>query len=191
MDSMEKRRQLEALRDFFFAESAGQMAAAYAALAETAALKLPSVDDWDAVEFAFNRLFIGPKAPLAPPFSSVYLEPEPQVMGKSTLIARQVFEMIGLQSPWQGTLPDDHLSLELDACLRFSEIRQAANSHEAEELWNYFLFDHLAKWLPLWIDRVRKADQVPEAIHAVINVLADWLAEETHDLKPVDVAIGR
>ena len=190
MNETECQRLLEALRDFFFAQNATQLANTYAVLEEAVSFDLPIVDDWEMVEFAFNRLFIGPKAPIAVPFASVYLDSEPQVMGKSTLITRRIFEMLGVQSPWQDSLPDDHLSLELDACIRLSAIRQASDSSETEELWSYFLHEHLAKWLPLWIDQVRTAEQVPAAIRSVIDILGDWLAGEVRDLKSADMAIG-
>ncbi len=190
MNDTQDQQQLQALRDFFFAQNAAQLSDAYAALDEAVSIDLPKVDDWEAVEFAFNRLFVGPKALIAPPFASVYLEPEPQVMGKSTLISRQIFEMLGVQSPWQGTLPDDHLSLELDACIRLSAVRQAGDSPEVEDLWSYFLQAHLDQWLPSWINRVRSAEQLPPAIHTVTDILAAWLADEMRDLKSTEPSIG-
>ncbi len=186
MNDTQELQQLEALRDFFIARNEVQLAAAYAALNMAVSFDLPSVNDWEALEFSFNRLFIGPMAPFAPFFASVYLEPEPQVMGKSTLITRQIFEMLGLQSPWQESLPDDHLSLELDACIRLLTIRQAHSSPEVEDLWNYFLQEHLAQWLPSWFKRVRAAENLPAAILITIDVLAAWLAEKIDSLKSTD-----
>lgn len=75
---------LEALRDFFLARDATGMQAAYRSLAlqESGA---PAAGDWSVLEFAFNRLFVGPQAVPAPPYASVYLDEQPHLMGPTSL----------------------------------------------------------------------------------------------------------
>ena len=177
--------------DFYFAENVSHLAEAYAALSKTVPFELPVVDNWDEVEFSFNRLFIGPQAPIAPPFGSVYLEPEPQTMGKSTQVVRRIYEMIGCQSPWYGTLPDDHISLELDACIRILGILDTNSSAEVQDLWHFLLLEHLAKWIPPWSTRVCSTDNVHEAISTVTTILSEWLNGEISHLKSDDLVIGQ
>jgi TorA maturation chaperone TorD len=170
--------QLKGLRDFFIAPSAAELSVAYDYLADWVAQPAPTVVDWQTVEFAYNRLFVGPKAPLAPPFASVYLEPEPQLMGKSTMQVRQIYALVGLESPLKNRMPEDHISFELDAyrqlCVALTEVRSA----ELTGLRTYFLNRHLYRWLPQFISRVRQTDDVPVAIHFVVDCLGDWLAKE-------------
>jgi TorA maturation chaperone TorD len=170
--------QLKGLRDFFIARNAAELGAAYAYLADWVNQPAPAVTDWQAIEFAFNRLFVGPKAPVAPPFASVYLEPEPQLMGQSTLHVRQIYELVGLRSPLKNIIPEDHLSFELDAYRQLAVASTEVASPELTALQHYFLNRHMHRWLPEFISRVRLAEAVPEAIHFVIDCLEAWLTHE-------------
>ncbi|MEW5723943.1 MAG: molecular chaperone TorD family protein [Thermodesulfobacteriota bacterium] len=164
------------MRDFFLSRDAADLAAAYKTLAGLG--PAPDPGDWEAVEFAFNRLFVGPMKLAAPPYASVYLDPEPRVMGESTLQARRVYQALGLESPWEGRLPDDHISLELDACLHFQAALAKAPAEELSALWRYFILEHLGTWVPRFVDRVREAPLVPAPIVFVIDQLVAWLDQE-------------
>ncbi len=170
--------QLKAMRDFFSARNATELAAAYTYLADWVSQPAPVVTDWQPVEFAFNRLFVGPKTLLAPPFASVYLEPEPQLMGQSTLQVRQIYQLVGLESPWKNIIPEDHLSFELDAYRQLSIAAQQVQSKELQALQDYLLTRHLNIWLPQFIERVKTAVSVPAAIIFVVECLAAWLNRE-------------
>jgi TorA maturation chaperone TorD len=173
---------LQALQDFFMAPHALEMAAAYEALALLADAPAPYVEDWRAVEFAFNRLFIGPKALLAPPFASVYLEPEPQLMGRTTLQIRELYTLLDLQSPWKNVVPDDHISLELDAYRQLLAAEAATHAPELA-LARGYLAAHLRRWLPAFAARVQSAGVTPPAIWFVAAQLARWVVT-TGDAPP-------
>jgi TorA maturation chaperone TorD len=182
-------RVAAALRDFFIAADAGHMAEAYTRLAEATGGEAPEPDDWEAIEFAFNELFVGPKAPLAPPYGSVYLEPEPQFMGPTTIQVRHLYGAMGLVAPGEGSFPDDHLSLELDAHLRIKAAMEGGLDRSEDglhwgELWRYFLEDHLGVWVPLFAGRVRRAEGVPDPILFVVDQLTGWLEGEKSSLPP-------
>ena len=66
-----------ALRDFFSAGCAAELADAVPALCAGRTL---GEDEARELEYEFNRLFVGPQAVPAPPFASIYLEKEPQLM---------------------------------------------------------------------------------------------------------------
>jgi TorA maturation chaperone TorD len=183
MDNHCSLSTLAALRDFFMAQNTAGMAAAYSHLAASPMEAAPAVPDWHSVEFAFNRLFVGPKALLAPPFASIYLEPEPQLMGRSTLNVRYLYQMMGLASPWQNSLPDDHLGLELDAYYQMQTVLSQVSLAELKALREYFLLGHLNCWLPQFISRVKTAPDTPAPIIFVVDRLNVWLQAEVSSLK--------
>ncbi len=171
------RGVLPALRDFFLAADAEQLCGA--------ALRLPgevfALCDWDEVEFSFNRLFVGPMAPEAPPYASVYLEPEPVLMGPSTLAVRELYARLGLVSPWKNRIPDDHLSLELDALLALGVTLPGEAGRELAAQRALFLREHVARWVPEFVRRVRDAAPHP-AVARAVDLLDRWLDLELQAL---------
>ncbi len=166
---------LAALRDFFMAVDGHSMAAAYTRLAAAAAEPAPLVEDWLPVEFAFNRLFVGPRALLAPPYASVYLDPEPQLMGQTTLRVREIYRLLDLRSPWENVIPDDHISFELDACRQLLVVQQTIASPELDAVCRY-LVAHLQRWIPAFAARVQAAPGTPPALLFVVEQVQRWLA---------------
>ena len=167
-----------ALRDFFVAKNAADMRKALAGLPSGMRPDCSREMDWEQTEFAFNRLFVGPMALEAPPYASVYLEDEPQVMGRTTMLARSVYEMIGLVSPWKNTLPDDHVSLELDAALALHRMLQATSPDvrgQLEELRGFFLEEHVQIWMPRFCERIESAASVNPVLLNVAAALRHWL----------------
>jgi len=179
---VDRDRVLVALRDFFAAPDGRAMVAAYAALTQAdpggkaANADAPDPDD---LECAFNRLFVGPGKVAAPPYASVYLDSDHRLMGDATRRVAAIYDAIGLASPQPGSLPDDHLALELDAVLAFRALTARGPNAELDALWRYFLDDHLALWLPQFADAVRRAGPVPAAISHAVALLSTWLDEET------------
>lgn len=166
-----------ALRDFYIAGQGDEMADAYGRLASINAM-MPKIDNQDALEFGFNRLFVGPKAPEAPPYASIYLDEDGLVMGPSTDEVRDLYQSLGVESPWKGAFPEDHLALEIDACLM---MRQAIDTCEVDslvEIYADFLETHLLKWVPLFVKRITALDSAPAPIAAVACLTVDWLKQE-------------
>lgn len=170
------------LRDFFLARTGDDLAAAYAGLAADGGAGSfpadPATVDWEVAEFTFNKLFVGPKALQAPPYASYYLEPEPQLMGQSTLRVRRLYEMAGLVSPLEGRLPCDHLGVELDAALGMLTMADRSETEEPRALWRYFRDAHLKAWAPLFLDKARQADAGHPAIDLALDRLEAWLDEQ-------------
>ena len=167
-----------ALRDFFMARNQTELRTAYLALAQAAPQPAPRGIAWDELEFAFNRLFVGPKALFAPPYASVYLEPDPQLMGRTTLKMREFYQLLTLASPQRQQLPEDHLGLELDAYRQLQIASTQVNSPELLMLLGY-LCNHLSQWVPHFVARVHRAAGTPPALLFVVDQLAQWLADET------------
>lgn len=166
-----------ALRDFFLAADAGGMREAFVVLSQNR----PQADldgqilhrqDWSEAEYAFNRLFVGPMAPVAPPYSSVYLDPEPGLMGESTTVMRELLREIGLRSPFGTAMPEDHVSLEIDALLHLT----AASDGEPEiGRLRDSLLAHMRAWIPGFIERAREADPEHPVLTSALNELDLWL----------------
>ncbi len=172
------------LRDFFAAANGTDLAQAYARIAAHCEAP-PPPDNWDETEFAFNRLFVGPGPLAAPPFSSVYLDPEPKLMGRSTSLVRAVHQALGLQSAWFGSVPDDHLAVELDTALALNALAAKALANaELAELRRYFMVGHMGRWVPLFADRVLAQHPQPGPIVTAIRRLELWLAEQIAALPP-------
>jgi putative dimethyl sulfoxide reductase chaperone len=172
-----------ALRDFFIADSGNKMLLAYQELCAVHP-ELPVEESADTIEFAFNRLFVGPKAPVAPPFASVYLEENELVMGRTTLDARDLYASLGLSSPWQGEFPDDHISLEIDACLHLRQLMSQAKDNTITEFYQQFLQEHLLEWAPVFNHRITSAEGVPATIEAVTGLMMTWLQQELTSTMP-------
>lgn len=167
------------MRDFFIACRSSEIAAACSGLfpESNPAVSFAAIN-WKEVEFAFNRLFVGPQSVLAPPYASVYLDHEPYTMGETTVSVQRFYQMIGLVSPWKGKLPDDHISLELDACLHMRAGLRKRNSSQLGDIYAYFLNEHLNLWIPDFVKKIIEARETHRLIGWVAQELDNWLAGE-------------
>lgn len=160
---------VQQLSRFFFASNALEMMTSYGALALF--FPIPTVDDWSAVEFSFNRLFVGPRALLAPPYASIYLDGDhTRLMNESTLKIRQLYELVGLASPWLNKIPDDHVALELDALWQIEAAMEIVDSPQLRDVYAY-LMSHLQTWIPLFYERVLSVEDVHPAVTRVTEIL--------------------
>ena len=172
-------RILTCLRDFFISRQSSEIAKACIALSHECPESVPvAATGWQDVEYAFNKLFVGPQAILAPPFASIYLESEPHVMGETTLMVRRLYQTVGLVSPWEGKIPDDHISLELDACLHIRMGLLKSGSSQLCDIYSYFLNEHMARWIPAFLARITAAQELSKVIGWVGRELDNWLVCE-------------
>ncbi|MFW5731206.1 MAG: TorD/DmsD family molecular chaperone [Desulfonatronovibrionaceae bacterium] len=176
---------VEALRDFFAADNALAMEKAYLALDRENFLPLPTVREWNKAEFSFNRLFTGPQALEAPPYASVYLQPEPLLMAETTMTVRKVYESMGLASCWKNTVPDDHISIELDAARILLQLKHQPDREESDELRKFFVQEHMGTWIPAFCSRVENSGHAHEAIVGVCRILAIWLKQQIREIQDV------
>lgn len=173
---------IAALRDFFMARNSEELRKAYALLFDERTLQKgvsltlfePQIEtvtlqEWVETEYNFNHLFVGPKAVSAPPYASVYLDPEPQMMGRTTLDVRGLYRELSLVAPslgQGGLLPDDHVSLELDALLALLSVQIWACSPEGPsdlecECRQHlsWLLGHMATWIPVFVGRAKNDER--------------------------------
>jgi len=180
-------RLAQALRDFFAAADADALALAYAGI-KTCGAAPPEPVSWLETEYAFNRLFVGPGALMAPPYSSVYMDPEPRLLGNATEMVRAVHELLGLEATFQSSgMPDDHLSVEIDTALTLRARHEAAPDNEnLRVLRRYFVAEHMDAWIPVFADRVLRSPATPAVIGFAVRKLEKWLRAEKDVLPPYD-----
>ncbi len=166
-------QSIQQLSNFFFASDARGMKTAYDELADI--FPAPTVDDWSAVEFSFNRLFVGPRALLAPPYASIYLDSDnTRLMGEATLQIRQFYGMLGLVSPWLNKIPDDHIALELDALWQIETALLEKDSPQLRDMREY-LVNRLQAWAPKFCARIQSIDDLHPAIIHIAKTLENTI----------------
>lgn len=107
--------------------------------------------DRRAIMMAWQRLFAGPGACPAPPWGSVYLDPEQVLRGGSTVALSHFLQREGLHLHTDSPEPPDHLGLMLfQAAVLAEENRQAALTE--------LLDVHLLSWLPLFVRRLSQSE---------------------------------
>lgn len=95
---------------------------------------------------AFTRLFVGPYKMPAPPWGSVYLDPESVIFGNETLELRQWMREAGVKLNLPEREPEDHFGL---VCLMLSfALQGSADAERTRELVGY----HLLPWAPRFLE---------------------------------------
>jgi TorA maturation chaperone TorD len=168
---------ITAFRDFFYYGRQAELERAYSVLGTyTTSLPMDGID-WEQEEFIFNRLFVGPAAPKAPLVASVYLDPENLIQNRITAEIREFYQSIGLALPELGREPEDSLTFELDACRYLLSV---SDTHpEAEEIYRAFINEHIALWLPLFIEKAKENCESSKAIRHVLGILEEWISVES------------
>ena len=176
------------LRNFFAAASlaglsvAGQsLAAGFVLVPGASAVRGLTMPDWQEAEYAFNRLFVGPQPPVAPPYASVYLDREPQLMGASTMQVREFYLSMGLAVPAQGSMPDDHIAFELDSWRSLCALCRQPLEPEVKQsvlaAKRWLIRDHMGAWVPLFVRRVLSAPDPCLPVQFAASCLDHWLHE--------------
>ena len=106
------------------------------------------------LEIDYARLFVGPFNLLAPPYGSVYLEGERQVMGVSTADVQRRYQAAGLDVATGFKDAPDHIAAELEFMhFLIFKAMEAANHGDANGIdtcllcQQSFLEIHLGAWI--------------------------------------------
>ena len=121
-------------------------------------LKADSIEDLT-VEHA--RLFVGPYSLLAPPYGSIYMEPDRRIMGNSTMDVIKRYQQSGLAMAEDFKDAPDHIAAELEFMhfLIYKEI-EATNEGDDRKVYTNlisqqsFLTDHLGAWVSEFVGKV-------------------------------------
>ena len=121
------------------------------------------LDNIDALSLDFSRLFLGPYKMHAPPYGSVYLDGERQIMGQSTLEVRNKYREAGLDISADFRNPPDHIAAELEFMyfLILKEIEAIENSDIDTtvtflEKQRAFLRENLGAWVFEFADTIEE-----------------------------------
>ncbi len=131
------------------------------------------------LEIEYNRLFVGPARPVAPPYESVWRDPQGQVMGPPAQAVQQQYAEAGLAlSPDYHDLPD-HLAIEL-GFMAYLSAQQAETEGDDRLPWaeraSAFLQQHLLVWLPPFCQRIRQESRHPfyTALANLTETFVNW-----------------
>lgn len=118
------------------------------------------------VTFEYNRLFVGPASPLAPPYESVYRSADRLVMQDTTLKVRSWYHKENLRAGNMGNEPDDFIATELEyaAYLLFKAHKLLQEGLLSKSLlyiqnYNLFLEKHLSRWIPEFVETLSSGAQ--------------------------------
>lgn len=111
----------------------------------------------------YARLFLGPFEPLAYPYGSIYLDGQKQVMGDSTLAAKEYYARHGVELDESLTVLPDHIAIELEflylLCFREEQALEAedhpAHANTVDARRN-FSDQHLGRWISAFASRVKQ-----------------------------------
>jgi len=116
------------------------------------------------LEMEYNRLFVGPGAPVAPPYESFYRDPRGLLMGSSVRAVRQKYAEADLGIPPDHRDLPDHVATEL-GFMAYLALQEAAAEGVERQTWLdrrfAFLRQHLGIWLPVFCRRVQEEGQHP------------------------------
>ncbi|NIQ91170.1 MAG: hypothetical protein GWN93_20040 [Deltaproteobacteria bacterium] len=147
-------------------------------------------DDLDLLSLDFSRLFLGPYKMHAPPYGSVYLDGERQIMGESTLEVRNKYREAGLDISNDFRNPPDHIAAELEFMyfLILKEIEAIRNS-DIETTLSFiekqraFLRENLGSWVFEFTDTIEEKAEtdfyknLARATKAFVRQDLDYLSE--------------
>ena len=115
---------------------------------------LNTVNDSELDEFRweYNRLFVGPKKPIAVPFESVYRSEKQLFMREETFKVREFYEEIGIEVEMKNKFPDDFIGFELQYLLYVSHIivqllEEGKSAKDYILLRKEFLDKHVNMWV--------------------------------------------
>ena len=94
------------------------------------------------------------------------------------MMVRSVYEMAGLISPWKNSLPEDHISLELDAAMAMRLAAARVESPELTDIQHFFICGHMGRWLPLFHERVAGARSAHPAVTEAARLTSAWADAE-------------
>ena len=132
------------------------------------------------VEYA--RLFVGPFELVAPPYGSVYLDPNRVVMGDSTMKVLRAYREAGLELSDSLREPPDHIAVELEfmhflaSCSAWAGVEgDQERAMHYMKIQEEFLSQFLSPWISPFCQRIRQGSE-----NAFYRTLADCLSAFIH-----------
>lgn len=133
----------------------------------------------DEARWDYNRLFIGPKKPLASTFESVYRSEKNIMMREQTFQVREFYKQVGLEVENINQFPDDFIGFEFQylfyVSLLISELikrEEIEKAQELETIKDEFIKAHPNMWFPEFCNDVKS-----ESSEEIWKELADFILE--------------
>lgn len=134
---------------------------------DTAKKNLNRLNEWlEELAIEYARLFIGPQNLPAVPYASFYLSESRSLMTDETIDVRKRYLQVGMAVKELYSIPDDHIGIELEFIYyltqKIIELFEHGQREEASRLFEMrsdFLSDHMALWLPLFVNKVLENTQ--------------------------------
>ena len=122
-------------------------------------LSMPETD-WTALEPAYTSLFINRLGGVpAPPYGSVYLDADGQVMGASSLRVMQSYQEAGLRV--DSPEPADFLATELEFLYFLADREESGKGAEAARAWTVFFNELFLPWIAPFCQRLAASGPPP------------------------------
>lgn len=145
-----------------------------------------STSEYEEMKYEFNRLFVGPAAPKAPPYESVYRSPDHLVMQEQTLDVRKMYNQEQLLSTGQGCEPDDFIGTELEFMAyllsRAIHANQEQNTSKTEHYLDFyrdFCSDHMDLWVESFAQSICRSTDHPVYLAVSQLILAATQTSES------------
>ncbi len=145
------------------------------------ALKKLKGKELDEARWDYNRLFIGPKRPIASTFESVHRSEKKLMMREETFQVREFYSQVGLEVEKLNQFPDDFIGFEfqylLYTALMVVELINDGEEDKAKELMEIreeFISKHPKQWFPEFCDDILKGskEQIWKDLAAfILNIL--------------------
>ena len=108
----------------------------------------------------YLSLFSGKTNPLAPPYESVYRSKNHFESDKHPAEVKEFYNSYGWASKFKGSIPDDHLGVELLFLTlmveKYLELDDEICNSEMRYEIRRFIDKHLLSWVPAWNQMVQK-----------------------------------
>lgn len=174
MSANAKRLEIaKGLRDIFLSNNSKELFKAFSTLCgDTSITELE-------LETDFNYFFVGPDAPIAPPYASIYLDEGDALMTKTTMQIRDLYEIMGFKNSLKDKVPEDYLGLELDAYYQLLFIELEKDVSYLKDLRTYFLCEHIDTWIFEFTNRVLEHKEKNSiAVCLIIEKLNNFFTNE-------------
>lgn len=113
--------------------------------------------DWTTLEPAYTSLFINRLGGVpAPPYGSVYLDGDGQVMGPSSLRVMQSYQKAGLT--FDSPEPPDFLATELEFLFYLTNLEASGKVEESARARMLFFYELFLPWILPFCQRLTAAD---------------------------------
>ena len=136
-------------------------------------------NDFDEIQRAYAKLFLGPFEIQAPPYASYYLEPTKQLMGEISAWVSEKYAEAGLEPGVAPTELPDHISLEFEYLyyVLFNYISKE-DKHWLDS-YSTFLKQHMDQWVDSFAAQIDNANSHP--FYKVLGQLSvEIVSTQTH-----------